>query len=111
MKKLSIFLPILFVVTLVFANKLFSGSTSNMVNKKIDLAIFTDNNYSAADYDNSLAQVEVTVTRVNGNSSYTALTKTYDARQLKQFATDKNAETDLVNIQDVKDDKEVLVVT
>jgi len=82
-----------------------------MVNKKIDLAIFTDNNYSSAAYDSSLAQVEVTVTRVNGNSSYTALTKTYDARQLKQFATEKNAETDLVNIQSVKDDKEVLVVT
>src|SRR5205085_1166522 len=103
MKKLSIFLPILFVVTLVFANKLFSGSTSNMVNKKIDLAIYTDNNYSSAAYDSSLAQVEVTVTRVNGNSSYTALTKTYDAKQLKQFATEKNAETDLVNIQSVKD--------
>ncbi len=111
MKKLSIFLPILFIVTLVFANKLFSGSTSNMVNKKIDLTIFTDNNYSSAAYDSSLAQVEVTVTRISGNSSYTALTKTYDARQLKQFATDKNAEVDLLNIQGVKDDKEVLVVT
>jgi hypothetical protein len=111
MKKLSIFLPILFVVTLVFANKLFSGSTSNMVNKKIDLAIYTDNNYSSAAYNNSLAQVEVTVTRVNGNSSYTALTKTYDEKQLKQFATEKNAETDLVNIQDVKDDKELLIIT
>src|SRR5690242_17314721 len=103
MKKLSIFLPILFVVTLVFANKLFSGSNSNMVNKKIDLAIYTDNNYTSDAYDSSLAQVVVTVTRVNGNSSYTALTKTYDAKQLKQFATEKNVETDLVNIQDVKD--------
>jgi hypothetical protein len=111
MKKLSIFLPILFVVTLVFANKLFSGNTSNMVNKKIDLAIYTDNNYTSDAYDNSLAQVDVTVTRVSGNSSYTALTKTYDAKQLKQFATEKNAETDLVNIQSVKDDKEVLVIT
>ena len=111
MKKLSIFLPILFVVTLVFANTLFSGSNSNMVNKKIDLAIYIDNNYSSAAYDSSLAQVEVTVMRVNGNSSYTALTKTYDAKQLKQFATEKNAETDLVNIQSVKDDKELLIIT
>jgi hypothetical protein len=111
MKKLSIFLPILFVVTLVFANKLFSGSTSNMVNKKIDLTIFTDNDYNSAAYDSSLAQVDVTVTRVSGNYYYTALTKTYDAKQLKQFANQKNAETDLVNIQGVKDDKEVLVVT
>jgi len=111
MKKLSIFLPILFVVTLVFANTLFSGSNSNMVNKKIDLAIYIDNNYSSAAYDSSLAQVEVTVMRVNGNSSYTALTKTYDAKQLKQFATEKNPETDLVNIQSVKDDKELLIIT
>jgi hypothetical protein len=111
MKKLSIFLPILFVVTLVFANKLFSGSTSNLVNKKIDLTIYTDNNYNSAAYDSSLAQVEVTVTRVNGNSSYTALTKTYDAKQLKQFATEKNPEIDLVNIQSVKDDKELLIIT
>src|SRR4051812_23349182 len=110
MKKLSIFLPIMFVVTLVFANQLFSGSTSNLVNKKIDLAIFTDNNYSYATYDSSLAQVEVTVERVSGNSSYTALSKTYDEKQLKQYATTKNAETELMNIQGVKDGKEVLVV-
>jgi len=110
MKKLSIFLPILFVVTLVFANKLFSGSSSNMINKKIDLAIYTDNNYSAGAYDSSLAQVEVTVERVIGNSSYTAITKTYDAKQLKQYATEKNAVADLVNIQGVKDDKEVLII-
>ena len=111
MKKLSIFLPILFVVTLVFANKLFSGSTSNLVNKKIDLVIFTDNNYSSAAYDSSLAQVEVTIKRVSGNSSYTALTKTYEAKQLKQYATEKNYDTDFVNIQDVKEGKEVLEVT
>jgi hypothetical protein len=111
MKKLSIFLPILFVVTLVFANKLFSGSTSNLVNKKIDLAIFTDNNYSSAAYDSSIAQVEVIVQRVSNNSSYTALTKTYDAKQLKHYTTDKNSETDIVNIQGVKDDKELLKVT
>src|SRR5439155_22963657 len=98
MKKLSIFLPILFVVTLVFANKLISRSTSNLVNKKIDLTIYTDNNYSSAAYDSSLAQVEVTIKRVSGNSSYTALTKTYDAKQLKQYATEKNYNTDLVNI-------------
>src|SRR3954454_220982 len=98
MKKLSIFLPILFVVTLVFANRLFSGSTSNTVNKKIDLAVFTDNNYNSAAYDSSLAQVEVTVYRVIGNSSYTALTKTYDARQLKQYAFENNPEINFVNI-------------
>jgi len=111
MKKLSIFLPILFVVTLVFANNLFSGSNSNLVNKEINLSIFTDNNYSSEAYDSSLAQVEVNVARVNGNSSYTALTKTYDAKQLKQFATSKNAVAEIVKIQNVKDDKEVLVIT
>ena len=111
MKKLSIFLPILFVVTLVFANKLFSGSTSNLVNKKIDLAVYTDNNYSSAAYDSSLAQIEVTIKRVNGNSSYTALSKTYDAKLLKQYAIEKNPDTELVNIQGIKDDKEVLIIT
>jgi hypothetical protein len=81
------------------------------VNKEIDLAIFTDNNYNYAAYDSSLAQVEVTVERINGNSSYTAFTKKYDAMQLKQFTTAKDAVTDKMNIQDVKDGKEVLVVT
>jgi len=111
MKKLFIFLPILFVVTLVFANRLFSGNTSKMVNKEISLSIFTDNNYNFAAYDSSLAQVEVTVQRVSGNSYYTALTKTYDAMQLKQYATAKNAITEKMNIQDVKDGKEVLIIT
>ncbi|TKK69004.1 hypothetical protein FC093_09945 [Ilyomonas limi] len=111
MKKLSIFLPILFVVTLVFANRLFSGSDSKLVNKEVDLAIFTDNNYDYAAYDSSLAQVEITVQRVSGNASYTAFTKTYDAMQLKQYATEKNALTEKMNIQAVKDDKEILVVT
>jgi hypothetical protein len=111
MKKLSIFLPILFVVTLVFANRLFSGNDSKLVNKEIDLAIFTDNNYNYAAYDSSLAQVEITVQRVSGNASYTAFTKTYDAMQLKQYATVKNALTEKMNIQAVKDGKEVLVVT
>lgn len=111
MKKLSIFLPILFVVTLVFANRLFSGNDSKLVNKEIDLAIFTDNNYDFSAYDSSLAQVEVTVKRVSGNASYTAFTKTYDAMQLKQYATEKNALTEKMNIQAVKDGKEVLIIT
>jgi len=110
MKKLSIFLPILFVVTLVFANTLFSGSTSKLVNKEINLAIFTENNYNSAAYDSSLAQVEVTVKRVSGNAAYTAFTKTYDAMQLKQFATERDAITDKMSILSVKDDKEVLVI-
>lgn len=111
MKKLSIFLPIMFVVTLVFANTLFSGSKSNLVNKEIDLAIFTDNNYSSAAYDSSLAQVEVTVKKVIGNSYYTIASKKYDAMQLKQFADVRNAITDKMSIQNVQNNSEYLVVT
>src|SRR5690349_22561773 len=102
MKKLFICLPILFVVTLVFANKLFYSNASTLVNKEISLAISTDNNYSSAAYDSSLAQVEVTVKRINGKSSYTTLTKTYDAMQLKQYASASKAATEKISIPDVK---------
>lgn len=111
MKKLSIFLPIMFIVTLVFANKLFSGSATKLVNKEISLSVFTDNNYTTAAYDSSLAQVEVTVEKVTGNATHIIASKKYNAMQLKQYANEKSAMKEKMQVFNVKDGKEYLVIT
>ncbi len=111
MKKLLICLPILFVVTLVFANKLFYSCKLKPVNKEINLAIFTENNYHAAVYDSSLAQVEVTIKKISGNASQIVLTKTFEAMLLKQYASVKNALTEQMSIGDIQEANEYLEIT
>ena len=111
MKKLIIFLPILFIVTLVFPNNLSWFHHSQKVNKEIKLSIFTQNNYSSAAYDDAQATVAVTVSKVMDNKKLIISRQSFTALQLKQFPSAINAITKQLSIDEVMKSNEMLMVT
>ncbi len=111
MKKLLIFLPVMFVVTLVFPNNLSFFNHSQQVNKEINLSIFSNNNYSTAAYDDAQATVKVTVSKVSENKTVVIGKKTYNALQLKQFPSAADAISKKFMVSGNLSGNELLMVT
>ncbi len=111
MKKLIIFLPILFIVTLVFPNNLSLFSHTQKVNKEINLSIFSSSNYSAAAYDDARATIEITISKINGDKKVVLSKQSYQSMQLKQFPLVAKAISKKLNIDNVVGSNEILMVT
>ena len=111
MKKLLIFLPVMFVVSLIFAKTIFFASGAKPVNKEISFSVFSNSDYRAHAYDSSLAQVEVTVTKISGNSSVVLLSRHFDAMQLKDYKNAGSAQTQKISMPQVMGDKDYLIVS
>ena len=111
MKKLLIFLPVMFIVTLVFPNNISLFSQNQMVQKEISLAMSTNNNYSYAAYNDAEASVEVTVSKVS-NQKVTVLNKmSFTALQLKKYPCAASAINNTVKIAGSLKSSDVLMVT
>ena len=111
MKKLIIFLPILFIVTLVFPNNLSFFSHAEKVNKEISLSIFSGSNYGAAAYDDADATITVTISKINGDKKVVLDKQSYAAMQLKQFPSAAHAISKKMNISNMVGNSEILMVT
>ena len=111
MKKLIIILPVLFIVTLVFPNNLSFFRNAQMVNKEINLSLFTKNNYSSAVYDDAQATVEVTISKIKGSKQVIIGKQVFTPLQLKQFPTVANAIKTKMTVRDVMNHNETLIVT
>ena len=111
MKKLLILIPVLLMVTLVFPNNLSFFNKAQQVNKEINLSLFSGSNYNSAAYDDALASVEITVSKVTANKAVVIGKKTYSALQLKQFPAAANAINQKLMISGKLAGNEALVVT
>ena len=111
MKKLLIFLPVMFIVTLVFPNNISLFSRSQLVQKEINLAMFTNNNYNYAAYNDAKASVEVTVSKVSNNKVTVLNKKSFTALQLQQYPSAANAINNKVKIAGSLGSHDVLMVT
>jgi len=108
---------LLSILTVAIAVSMFSFScTSNKtiaektVNKTIDLAVFTDNNYTNKIYDAATAGLTLTVKKVNKNNVETVFEKSFPALALKFFPAAINAFKAAIEIPSVKE-KDVLQVS
>ena len=111
MKKLLIFLPILFLVTFVFSNNLSLFSHSKKVDKEIHLSIFSNSNYNASVYDNDQAIIEVTVSKMDKNKIVIINKQSYKALQLKQYPSAANAISKNVKVNATFNGDELLLIT
>ncbi len=111
MKKLIIFLPVLFIVTLVFPNNLSLFSRAQKVNKEINLSIFSGSNYNTAAYDDANATVEITVNKINGNKKTVLSRQSYKAVQLKQYPFADKAITKMFTVNSLMGNNEILMIT
>ncbi len=101
----------MFIVTLVFPNNISLFSGYHKVQKEINLAMFTNNNYSASSYDAARASVEVTVSKVNENKVTVLNRKTFNFLQLKQYPCAANAINNTVKIAGNLKSSDLLMVT
>jgi hypothetical protein len=111
MKKLLIFLPVMFIVTLVFPNNVSLFSRYQQVQKEINLAMFTKNDYSYTAYNDANASVEVIVSKVNNNKVTVLNRKTFAALQLKQYPAAGQAISNHVKINGSLKSSDMLMVT
>ena len=81
------------------------------VSKSISLEVYKADDYSAAIYNDASAKLRVTVTKVSGKNRTIVWDKTFDALQLRQYPSLKNAISQKVVIGNVFDSKEHLEVT
>lgn len=111
MKKLLIFLPVMFIVTLVFPNNISLFSSYQQVQKEINVSTFTNNNYSAAAYGNAKASVEVIVSKVNDDKVMVLNRKTFNTLTLRQYPSATNAINNKVKIAGSLKGSDMLMVT
>ena len=111
MKKLLIFLPVMFIVTLVFPNNISLFNHTQSVQKEIHFSIFSGSDYHSAAYNDAKASVEVTVSKVNGDKAIVIGKKSFSALELSKFPSSANAISDTLLISDTIESNEVLMVT
>lgn len=81
------------------------------VSKSISFEVYKAGDYTSAIYNDASAKLRVTVTKVSGNNRTIVWDKTFDALQLRQYPSLKNAISQKVVIGNVFDSKEHLEVT
>ena len=111
MKKLLIFLPVMFIVTLVFPNNLSFFNHTQKVHKEINFSISSQSNYSSAAYDDAQAIVEVMVSKVDENKTVVLDKKSFKAMQLKEFPAAANAINKMITVDEYLSGNEMLMVT
>ncbi len=80
------------------------------VSKSISIAVFADKNYSSAVYNDALAMLHITVTKVKGNKRTLVWDKTFDAKLLRDYPSFENALTQKIVVDNVSDNREKLEV-
>ncbi|MEP7318733.1 MAG: hypothetical protein ABI921_08320 [Panacibacter sp.] len=113
MKKRLLWLPILLLVTGAAIYRPVKETLSKQapVSQSISFAVYKGNNYTSEVYNNTSAQIHITVEKVSGNNRSKVWDKTFDAKQLKQYPSIENALSQKVTVPNVLNKKEHLEVT
>lgn len=108
---------VLSIITIAITIAVFSFSCSSKlavaektVSKTINMAVFTDNNYTSKIYDVATAGLTVTVKKVNDKKTETVWEKSFPALALKFFPDAVNAFKAAIQIPSVNE-KDVLQVS
>lgn len=78
--------------------------------KNVSLEVYKSNDYLSAIYNNATAKISITITKVSNHSRIVVWNKTFDALQLKQYPSMRDALLQKVVISDVLDNREHLEV-
>lgn len=102
MKKYLLWLPAAFiVVSAAMYQPVKEAMKGNPVDKNISFAVYKGTNYASAIYNNTSAQVHVTIEKVNDNSRTEVWSKTFDAKMLQQYPTLEQAMFQTVKVPKV----------
>ena len=73
------------------------------VSKTVELSIYKGNDYSAAVYHNSYAQLHIVVEKVSGQTRTKVWDTTIDAKQLRDFPTESAAKSQSITVTGMVD--------
>ena len=80
------------------------------VNRNISFSIYKGSNYNAPVYNNTIAQVKITVEKVSDSKRTVVWEQTLDARQLSQFPSFQEAKMQTITVPGVLTKKERIEV-
>ena len=112
MKTQLTWLPVSLIVLTV---TLFSPVKEAVVSKKtvektVSFSVFKNSGYDAAAYNNTSAQVYITVVKVSENKRTLVWDTVIDAKMLKEFPTAENAFSQTVTVPGLSEKKEHLEI-
>ena len=111
MYKLLTWLPAVMVLGAVMYKPVKEATETKTVNKNLSFAVYKDNAYTSAAYNNTSAEVHITVEKVSTSGKHTIVwDKKLDSKSLSQYPSVKNALKQNVTIPNVNQKKEYLAV-
>lgn len=113
MKKHLLWIPVLLIAAAGAMHTQVSAviTPAKPVDKNISFAVYKGVNYSSEVYNNTSAQVHITVEKVSGDKRTIVWEQTLDAKQLNQYPTLEQAMKQTVTIPNVLDSKERIEVS
>lgn len=113
MKKHLLWLPVLLLIMAAALHTQVAAviDPAKPVNRNISFAIYKGSNYNSDVYRNTSAQVKITVEKVNGKKRTLVWEKTLEAKQVSQYPSFREAQTQTITVPNVLDKKEHIEVT
>ena len=111
MNKYLVWLPALMVLGAVMYKPVKEATESKLVNKNISVEVYKGSSYTSGIYNNTSAQVQIIVEKVNTKGQHTIVwDKTLDSKYVNQYPTAENALKQNITILGINEKKEYLVV-
>jgi hypothetical protein len=101
MKNYLTWLPTLIVIAAAMSRPVKEAMTKKAVDKNISFVVYKGVDYASSAYNNTSAQLHVTVEKVNGVKHTQVWSKTFDARQVKRYPSLEQATLQTVKVPKV----------
>lgn len=111
MKKYLACLIAFIILGILMYKQVNSATQANLVSRNISFAVYKSYSYKSNVYNNTSAQVQIVVKKINTKGQYMIVwEKNMDAKSLNKYPTPENALTQNVTINNVNRKKEYLLV-
>src|SRR4051794_11294634 len=105
MKKYLLWLPAIIVIGAAMSQPVKEAMTQKPVDKKISFAVYKGDAYASAAYNNTSAQLHVTIERINGINHAQVWSKTFDAKMVHQYPSLEQPMLETVTVPKVSHDE------
>jgi hypothetical protein len=109
MKNYVTWLPALIVIAAALSQPIKKAMTQKAVDKNISFAVYKGTAYASPVYNNTSAQLHVTVEKVKGIKHTKVWSKTFDARQVQQYPSLEQAMLKTVTVPKVSQDEHLQI--
>ncbi len=111
MIKFLTWVPAVMILAAVMYKPVNEATQTKTVNKNLSFAIYKSDPYASGVYNNTLAEVHITVEKVNTSGKHTIVwDKKLDSKSLSQYPSVENALKQNITVHDVNPKKEHLAV-